>query len=235
MDLSNFHPVIAQLAEDLTRIWTNHLSLSPYEMPEDFGFVEGKLEGERLTIHNTCYQTEHFRKIHLELAQVGNNLDILHCVMFPRPNYGLPLFGCDLVGGRGRINAAIVDLSPTLPFTPEYVSCLTALQAQYDQFSDRRALPEWGDIFSPYCLFTRLSNPAEEQLFLAIAGAMVKQHCSIGQTLEPVVGDRQTLVHRQQQRYCQQQQQNDKTRRILEKAFGVDWAERYMTEVLFDV
>jgi phycocyanobilin:ferredoxin oxidoreductase len=38
-----------------------------------------------------------------------------------------------------------------------------------------------------------------------------------------------------QQRYCTQQQQNDKTRRVLEKAFGDAWAERYMTTVLFDV
>ncbi|MFN7525639.1 MAG: phycocyanobilin:ferredoxin oxidoreductase, partial [Aphanizomenon sp.] len=27
----------------------------------------------------------------------------------------------------------------------------------------------------------------------------------------------------------------DKTRRVLEKAFGVDWAENYMATVLFDL
>ncbi|MEO1182898.1 MAG: phycocyanobilin:ferredoxin oxidoreductase, partial [Cyanobacteria bacterium J06636_28] len=31
------------------------------------------------------------------------------------------------------------------------------------------------------------------------------------------------------------QQQNDKTRRILERAFDPVWAERYMTTVLFDL
>jgi len=38
-----------------------------------------------------------------------------------------------------------------------------------------------------------------------------------------------------QRHYCQQQRQNDKTRRILEKAFDPEWAERYMTTVLFDL
>jgi phycocyanobilin:ferredoxin oxidoreductase len=76
------------------------------------GYVEGRLEGEKLIIENRCYQTPQFRKMHLELAKVGNMLDILHCVMFPRPEYALPMFGCDLVGGRGQISAAIVDLSP---------------------------------------------------------------------------------------------------------------------------
>ncbi|MFS8911541.1 phycocyanobilin:ferredoxin oxidoreductase, partial [Synechococcus sp. H60.3] len=46
----------------------------------------------------------------------------------------------------------------------------------------------------------------------------------------------QILVHYQgQQRYCSQQQQNDRTRRVLEKAFGPAWAERYMSTVLFDL
>jgi phycocyanobilin:ferredoxin oxidoreductase len=57
--------------------------LSPYPMPESLGYVEGRLEGEKLTIENRCYETPQFRKLHLELAKVGTTLDILHCVMFP--------------------------------------------------------------------------------------------------------------------------------------------------------
>jgi phycocyanobilin:ferredoxin oxidoreductase len=34
--------------------------------------------------------------------------------------------------------------------------------------------------------------------------------------------------------YCQQQKRNDKTRRVLEKAFGTDWADRYIEQLLFD-
>ncbi len=62
-------------------------------MPAHLGYVEGRLEGEKLTIENRCYQTPQFRKLHLELAKVGTTLDILHCVMFPRPEYALPMFG----------------------------------------------------------------------------------------------------------------------------------------------
>jgi phycocyanobilin:ferredoxin oxidoreductase len=34
--------------------------------------------------------------------------------------------------------------------------------------------------------------------------------------------------------YCRQQKRNDKTRRVLEKAFGTVWADRYIEELLFD-
>lgn len=107
------HPLINQLAETIITTWQENLSLSPYQLPEGLGYVEGKLEGERLTIENRCYQTTQFRKMHLELAKVGTNLDILHCVMFPHVNYPLPMFGCDIVAGKAGISAAIVDLSPT--------------------------------------------------------------------------------------------------------------------------
>ena len=37
-----------------------------------------------------------------------------------------------------------------------------------------------------------------------------------------------------QRQYCLQQRRNDKTRRVLEKAFNTTWADRYISELLFD-
>jgi phycocyanobilin:ferredoxin oxidoreductase len=119
------HSLIGKLADSIEAIWQIYLDLSPYNIPEDLGYIENHLEGERLVIKNYCYQSPQFRKLHLELAQVGNGLDILHCVMFPRSEYDLPMFGTDLVGSRGQIGAAIAqraapcrsiaDLSPINP------------------------------------------------------------------------------------------------------------------------
>ena len=38
-----------------------------------------------------------------------------------------------------------------------------------------------------------------------------------------------------QRHYCLKQQQNDKTRRVLENAFDAKWADRYVRTMLFDV
>ena len=228
------HPMIRGLADSIESVWEQYLDLSAYQLPEDLGYVEGRLEGERLTIENRCYQTPQFRKLHLELAQVGNSLDILHCVMFPRPDYTLPMFGCDLVGGRGQISAAIVDLSPveaTLPST--YVDALEALPRH--NFPQERGLPEWGQvIFSPYCRFIRPANRDEEKAFIQLITQYLTIHCQQARALPPTPQQRDLILAGQRQ-YCTQQQQNDKTRRVLEKAFGQAWAERYMTTVLFDM
>ncbi|MBD2393561.1 phycocyanobilin:ferredoxin oxidoreductase [Cyanobacterium aponinum FACHB-4101] len=230
------HPLINQLAETIITTWQENLSLSPYQLPEGLGYVEGKLEGERLTIENRCYQTTQFRKMHLELAKVGTNLDILHCVMFPHVNYPLPMFGCDIVAGKAGISAAIVDLSPTNAeknLAENYNNALSALENP--QFSDVRDLPVWGDIFSPFCLFIRPANEEEEMQFLNRVRDFLTIHCQIAEKSQSVSDEEKLIYWKGQKNYCSQQQQNDKTRRVLEKAFGEEWAENYMTSVLFDL
>lgn len=231
-----FNPVVNQLADEIISHWHTYLDLSDYQMPEGLGYVEGKLEGEKLVIQNQCYQTTHFRKIHLELAKVGKNLDILHCVMFPHPQYPLPMFGCDLVGGKSGISAAIVDLSPTNPdkkLSQSYQEKLAILP--FYQFSEIRQLPPWGDIFSEYCLFIRPNNQEEETEFIKRVTNFLKIHCQIASNCQAVSDSEKNLYLEGQKNYCSQQQKNDKTRRILEKAFGIEWAENYMNLVLFDL
>ena len=229
------HPLVRHLANGIEAIW-QQLDLSPYYLPEDLGYVEGKLEGEKLVIENRCYQTPQFRKMHLELAKIGKNLDILHCVMFPRPDYELPIFGCDIVSGRGQISAAIVDLSAATTegnLTSEYISQLS--QLTQSNYSLPRELPEWGKrIFSEFCCFVKPTTPAEEQQFLAQTQAYLDIHVQTALTKAPMPERRSEFLSRQRY-YCKQQQQNDKTRRVLEKAFDAQWAERYMTTVLFDL
>jgi phycocyanobilin:ferredoxin oxidoreductase len=233
---SKQHPLIQQLADRMQGVWQQHLELSPYQIPEGLGYVEGAMEGERLVIENCCYQTPQFRKIHLELAQVGKNLDILHCVMFPNPEYALPIFGTDIVCGRGVVSAAIVDLSPvnrdrSLP--PQYSAQLNELKAV--EFSQPRDLPDWGDIFSDHCLFVRPVGLTEEAAFLEQVSGFLSIHCQIASQTPPLTAPEQIeQVLSGQQYYCERQQQNDKTRRILEKSFGLEWADRYMTTMLFD-
>lgn len=230
------HILIRQLANFIEEIWEDNLTLSPYHIPEDLGYVEGSLEGEKLIIENRCYQTPQFRKLHLELAQVGGSLDILHCVMFPRPDYPLPIFGVDLVGTPKGISAAIVDLSPItynriLPQDYRYI--LTNLSPL--EFSHPRDLPPWGSIFSEFCLFIRPVNTEEEEKFLYRVRQFLTLHCQMAMVNHPVTSSfekRELLAG--QRHYCTQQQKNDKTRRVLEKSLGKTWTNEYISTMLFD-
>ena len=60
-------------------------------------------------------------------------------------------------------------------------------------------------------------------------------HCQIANNIEPLTSETDVAnAIAGQQYYCAKQQQNDKTRRVLEKSFGEEWADRYMTSMLFD-
>jgi phycocyanobilin:ferredoxin oxidoreductase len=238
MDNRNFHPLISKLSDRIEAIWRKYLDISNYEMPEDLGYVEGKLEGERLTIQNHCYQAPQFRKLHIELAQVGANLDILHCVMYPHFGYPLPIFGADLIGGKAGISAAIVDISPTVPIPTTISEPIQQWQKSQSSFSQPREVPAWGkEIFSEFCVFVRPQGADEEDLFFQTVEKYCIQVCEVASELGLKVRslEEQSVIQARQRNYCQQQQQNDKTRRILEKAFGQEWADRYMNNVLFDV
>ena len=230
------HIVIRQLANCIEKSWERYLNLCPYDIPEGLGYVEGSLEGEKLIIENRCYQTPQFRKLHLELARIGDRLDILHCVMFPRPNYPLPIFGVDLVGTQGGIGAAIVDLSPVnreRVLSNSYRNVLANLPTV--KFSQPRDLPPWGDIFSEFCLFVRLIDSREERLFLERVEHFLNLHMRIAISISPVFSSvQQAEILAGQHYYCTKQQQNDKTRRVLEKSLGRAWTDRYMTTMLFD-
>ncbi len=232
---SRQHGLIEHLANAIESIWAKYLDLSPYHLPSELGYVEGRLEGEKLVIENKCYQTPQFRKLHLELAQVGPNLDILHCVMFPHPEYALPMFGSDIVAGRGQISAAIADLSPlnARRVLPDNYR-MPLLQLPTHTFSQPRELPAWADIFSEFCFFVRPSTPEEEQWFFDRVTTMLTIHCQQAAQASPVSNTERAEIVTAQNYYSTKQQQNDKTRRVLEKAFGMEWAENYMTTVLFD-
>lgn len=230
------HPLISQLAQTIESAWQQQFTLYPYQTPKDLGYIEGTLEGERLTIENYCYQTVQFRKLHLELAKVGKHLDILHCVMFPRATFPLPVFGVDIVAGRGQISAAIVDLSPVLAvktLPTAYHQALQQLPPRH--FTQQRTLPAWGDIFSDFCLFVSPTTEHEEMSFLEQAAQFLSIHCQLSKQTNPVDSiEQEALIVAGQRRYCLQQQKNDKTRRILERAFGTEWADRYLRTMLFD-
>ena len=238
--------LINELADCIESYWKEYLDLSSYEIPDGLGYVEGSLEGERLIIENHCYQTSQFRKLHLELARVGNSLDILHCVMFPHTNFPLPIFGVDIVASKAGVGAAIVDLSPmssggVLPTTMDnrtlpqsYQEKLTNLPKL--EFSQPRDLPEWGNIFSDFCLFIRPVNRHEESLFLQQVQHFLRLHCQTAVSTPPLSSQAEIAeVFAAQKYYCTQQQKNDKTRKVLEKSLGEAWTEKYIKNMLFDI
>jgi len=228
-------PLVTALNGVIRSAWEGLPELEPLPVNPGLDRIEGVLDGEGLLISNELLRCRGVRKIHLELAQLGRGLQILHCVWFPDPRFDLPIFGADIVAGPAGVSAAIVDLSPVSEALPESIDrALTALPKH--PFRQSRDLPGWGTIFSPHVCFIRPDGPDEEDLFQQQVSNVlgVLREAVLAATCEPA--DAASTIHRYegQLNYCLQQKRNDKTRRVLEKAFDAEWADRYIELLLFD-
>ncbi|MCY4055159.1 MAG: phycocyanobilin:ferredoxin oxidoreductase [Cyanobacteria bacterium MAG CAR4_bin_6] len=229
------HPLVLSLAQSIQTHWRKMEQCKPLALPRGMERVKGAMDDGPVQIRNCCFSARGFRKMHLELASIGPGLNILHAVMFPDPCWDLPLFGCDVVAARGQVSAAVVDLSPTAEALPPSLN--QRLQAlPRPDFSEPRQLPPWGDIFSTAVCFIRPRGVEEEQGFQELAVGYLRLLLAEAGRISPDSPDHPATVARKaaQLRYCRQQQCNDKTRRVLAKAFGEPWAEDYIRHVLFD-
>ena len=229
------HPLMDALADRIRLCWQDLPDLQPLEVDPQLEAISGSLDGEELFIRNELRRSRGLRKLHLETARLGAGLQILHCVFFPDPQYDLPVFGADIVAGRGVVSAAIVDLSPVGAALPAGVTAaLEALPPR--RFSQERDLPDWGTIFSPHVRFVRPSDSAEENRFVALVGDFLSVIAEASRTVVAQPIDHPDTVgrHQGQLSYCRQQKRNDKTRRVLEKAFNPAWADQYIEQLLFD-
>ena len=229
------HPLMDALADRIRLCWQDLPDLQPLEVDPQLEAISGSLDGDELFIRNELRRSRGLRKLHLETARLGAGLQILHCVFFPDPQYDLPVFGADIVAGRGVVSAAIVDLSPVGAALPAGVTAaLEALPPR--RFSQERDLPDWGTIFSPHVRFVRPSDSAEENQFVALVGDFLSVIAEASRTVVAQPIDHPDTVgrHQGQLSYCRQQKRNDKTRRVLEKAFNPAWADQYIEQLLFD-
>ena len=211
------------------------LSYTMQDMP-DVEPLESSLpevEKDGLVIKNTMYKAPGLRKMHLELAEI-KEMQILHCVFFPDPNYNIPIFGCDIVSNGKTVTAAIVDVSPVYGF--DSWNEIREISNNFN-FSGKRPLPLWGDdIFSPYCKFMRLSKSIEIANFYCIVMHYLHVFSNdIHHTLKDDLWFNTMKRYDDQIYYCNQQKKNDKTRGILEKLFDKEWADEYINTVLFDL
>ncbi|MEB3331223.1 MAG: phycocyanobilin:ferredoxin oxidoreductase [Synechococcaceae cyanobacterium] len=229
------HPLVDALAERIRACRERFVDLKLLAIDPALEAISSSLDGETLFIRNEVHAARGLRKLHLETARLGAGLQILHCVLFPDPRYDLPVFGADVVAGRGVVSAAIVDLSPVGTVLPEDLRIALAARPA-PVFEQVRELPTWGEIFSPQVLFIRPNSRAEEQAFVEEVIARLELLRSAAAQREPQPAGHPSTVARWhgQLRYCRQQKQNDKTRRVLEKAFDPSWADLYIENLLFD-
>jgi phycocyanobilin:ferredoxin oxidoreductase len=181
------------------------------EIPtEDFGWV------------NKRYVGDNYRLAHIERYS-DKNLEVLHFTCFPNPTFQHPIFGFDIITTDKKPLAAFMDWSP--------VDNITNIKSGY-KYEKPYPLPDWAKlIFSPSPLaivpndseMNTLSNDITQnfEIYLHI----------LNNSKEAL--DRVDYIVAAQNRYCENQQKNQRTYNVLKAKLGEERAKYFISNILF--
>jgi phycocyanobilin:ferredoxin oxidoreductase len=181
------------------------------EIPtEDFGWSNKRYFGDK------------FRMAHIERYS-DNNLEVLHFTCFPNQTYQHPIFGFDIITTDKKPLAAFMDWSP--------VDNTTNIESRYT-FEKQYPLPDWAKIIfsstplaiipSDYEMDSLSNNVIESfQIYLDV----------LNNSKEAL--DRVDYIISAQNRYCENQQKNERTYNVLKAKLGEEKAKYFMETILF--
>lgn len=118
-------------------------------------------------------------------------LQVLHCVMWPRAEYDIPIFGCDAVAQGGKVRFVIADGSPVrtdgaLPEDYAHVMAHVRRRTRHILADETPNLPEWTKtVFSDGAYAVRPRNAHGSAFAVATAAAMAKAHMMYAHAAPP--------------------------------------------------
>jgi phycocyanobilin:ferredoxin oxidoreductase len=171
---------------------------------------------------NKRYVGSNFRIAHIERYSDAN-LEVLHFTCFPDAIYQHPIFGFDIITTEKKPLAAFMDWSPvdnSLGYKPK------------NQFEKQYPLPEWAKlIFSS----TPLAIVPNDEEMPKLGRVVIDSFTDYLETLlnSKSNPDRTQYIIAAQNRYCENQQKNERTYNVLKAKLGQEKAKYFMETILF--
>ena len=182
-----------------------------FEIPtEDFGWS------------NKRYVGENFRMAHIERYS-DSNLEVLHFTCFPNPTYQHPIFGFDIITTDKKPLAAFMDWSP--------VDNTTRIKTGFKYEKDY-PLPDWAKIIFSDTPLAIVPNDSEMNTLSYDVTQNFEIYLDILNNSKESL-DRVDYIVAAQNRYCENQQKNQRTYNVLKAKLGEERAKYFITNILF--
>jgi hypothetical protein len=187
----------------------------------------------KLLWRNRLFAAGAFRRAHVELLEIMDHFAVVHVCVLPHLYSIAPIFGFDMIAGTAQATGIFLDFSPVTPAPPRPALADIVPADARAAFSQTRARPEWGAIFSPDFFAIRPRGPDEisEALRLSLNAFEFYLATINAAGAAPCPAD--PLVLRGHAAYACAQRQNPHTVRMLARYVGGDAARRFVDDVLF--
>ena len=204
----SYNQILNNIADSIESIITNNNGkLIP---TEDFGWS------------NKRYESNEFRLAHIERYS-DKNLDVLHITCFPNESYQHPIFGFDVICTEKKPLAAFMDWSPVDNILTSYIGY---------EFETKYPLPDWAKIIFSQNALAVIPNDKELNKISEIVVNNFEQYIQILRGSKKNE-NRSGYISAAQNRYCENQQKNERTYNVLKAKLGEQRAKHFMENILF--
>jgi phycocyanobilin:ferredoxin oxidoreductase len=181
------------------------------EIPtEDFGWS------------NKRYVGDNYRLAHIERYS-DSNLEVLHFTCFPNPTFQHPIFGFDIITTDKKPLAAFMDWSP--------VDNTTSIKTGY-KYEKEYPLPDWAKVIFSSSPMAIVPNDSEMSTIAKDVTSNFEIYLKILNDSKEAL-DRVDYIIAAQNRYCENQQKNQRTYNVLKAKLGEERAKYFITNILF--
>ena len=204
----NYKHILNNIASKLQS--TLELSAAVEIPTEDFGWSNKRYVGDK------------FRMAHIERYS-DKNLEVLHFTCFPNETYQHPIFGFDIICTEKKPLAAFMDWSP--------VDNTTSIKSAY-KYEKEYPLPEWAKIIFSATTLAIIPNDNELNTLSNNVIECFEIYLDVLNNSKDAL-DRVSYIKAAQNRYCENQQKNERTYNVLKAKLGEEKAKYFMQNILF--
>lgn len=222
----------------------------------DMSYVESgtsvptRSSGKPMRMHTCCFASDEYKQIRLTTLDAGPRTQVFTSLWYPNPEYDLPVLGIDLLQFNEKKHLCVVDFQPLHTSENDHTvdrrhveprqETLASIRSQYPslQGSMTKRFYDETQFFSSQMLLARDppdgSDPTRmvnDELFPAYQ-RYVETHVEMVQSATPDPSTVPTVLDRHAA-YDEYSAARDPAHALLARAFGQDWADEYVYDVLF--
>ena len=166
---------------------------------------------------NRTWKNNYVRRAHVDVVDVRDSkkLWMMHVCLFPELTNGGPIYGFDIIAGKNKVTGAFHDFSPLLqkehPLTQWFVK-----EVEHFKPSKERELPDWAKAIFSGGMIAAGNVQEVDELNQICDIALGNLHHYLNKIKEYEGDSNKDDVIKAQNYYCEHQQQNPHTPRVME-------------------
>jgi 15,16-dihydrobiliverdin:ferredoxin oxidoreductase len=192
------------------------------------------------TIRSWCYECPELRKIRYTYIDAGDSAQIFNCVIYPHPQYDLPLLGIDFLSFGKVKNLIVMDFQPLFQdeaYQTKYIKPLKTLHDHYPDLAQDLEMKFYdaNQYFSKYLLFAKTDPETVSTRVFSAFKEYLDLYWQMLDQAEPAndPSDIQRIIKAQKD-YDQYSADRDPASGLFSSYFGHAWSERFLYEFLFE-